>query len=1123
MNINLSLIEFYRQHNLAFIIDENGNVGINIDEPQYKLDVAGDINCSNLNINNKNVISIVNSNINYTSNDLYEYTNFNFSNVRNYNTFAYNSTLVDFSTITTSNSYIINSSNYTDTHYCIYYKNLYDSELLIQADFPYKIDGFGTDNYSSRLAITSEIVLEPEYSIEHEQIFIGYAAGGGTRSTTLSPINHKTNIIGNIVTIKVQLKLIDSDDNINTDKCIFIITEKKPTSKLVLTKYINADEVVNITSNLYINPLQLNQILKDYQTNEYGKWYCNINNNSIYHNIGNIGIGISIPNYNLDVNGDINTNTLFLNNIDILTTIDSLIDYQSNILDNKIINNVNQLNFKINSLNSDYIYNGNINRFIVNDIYDRDITFKENVFASNIITCNLSVIGDSTTFHTSVYQTEQLQIVNDTSATSLIIKQVNGFQNVAEFYNGGNLNFIINSNGDIGAGLINPKYKFDIYGSLNCKSLFINDINVLDNLNNNVYLTSNDIINYTNATFNKLQNSNLVGFNSTLVDFKSIITSNIFIVNSSNFSDTHFCTYQKFFPDSEILIQADFPYKINGFGSDHYSSRLEITSDLIQNPEYSLEHEQIFIGYAAGGGTRSTTLSPLSHKTDIQGTIINIKVQMRLIDSDDSIYTDKCVFIITEKKPTSRLVLSSYLNETDIPRLTSNLYINPLQLTERLYYFQSNIYGKWNSNTTTRNIYYEGLDANIGIGTINPNYKLDVNGTINCSELYRNGTSLENTLDNYVTETELLAKEYVNSNNFREVVNSNVVGYNTTLVDFDALYSSNTYIINSSNYTNTHFCTYKKFFPDSELLIQAEFPYKINGFGSDHYASRLEVTSDLIQNPEYSLEHEQIFIGYAAGGGTRSTTLSPINYKTAIQGTYVNINVQIKLIDSDDSIITDKCVFIITEKKPSSMLYFTNYINKSDIPKLTSNLYVSHDKFALTLQSYQTNNYGKWNCNLSSIYYTDGNVGIGKENPQDKLDVNGNIIATGEIISSFSDIRLKTIIAPITNALDTISKINGFRYKPNDIAKSFGYLDDKEQVGVNAQEVFNYIPEIVSIAPFDKQIDNLGNIISKSGMNYLTLQYEKLIPYLIEGIKELKKENEKLNNRLKKLENIIFR
>ena len=198
-----------------------------------------------------------------TSNYLFNFAATSFDNVRNISTFAYNSTLVDFVSIVSSNTFIVNSSNYTDTHTCIYDKKLYDSDLLIQADFPYKIEGFGSDWYSSRLSISSETIGKregeegEEFSLEHEQVFVGFAAGGGTRSTTLSPLSYITSITGNKMKIKVQLRLVDSDDAIITNSCCFVITEKKPTSKLILEKYINSNEVISITSNLYINPVQL--------------------------------------------------------------------------------------------------------------------------------------------------------------------------------------------------------------------------------------------------------------------------------------------------------------------------------------------------------------------------------------------------------------------------------------------------------------------------------------------------------------------------------------------------------------------------------------------------------------------------------------------------------------------------------------------------------------------------------------------------------------------------------------------------------------------------------------------------------------------------------------------------
>ena len=53
------------------------------------------------------------------------------------------------------------------------------------------------------------------------------------------------------------------------------------------------------------------------------------------------------------------------------------------------------------------------------------------------------------------------------------------------------------------------------------------------------------------------------------------------------------------------------------------------------------------------------------------------------------------------------------------------------------------------------------------------------------------------------------------------------------------------------------------------------------------------------------------------------------------------------------------------------------------------------------------------------------------------------------------------------------------------------------------------MPEVVKAAPFD--LDENGN--SKSGENYKTIQYEKLVPLLIEAIKELSNEINNLKNK----------
>ena len=68
-------------------------------------------------------------------------------------------------------------------------------------------------------------------------------------------------------------------------------------------------------------------------------------------------------------------------------------------------------------------------------------------------------------------------------------------------------------------------------------------------------------------------------------------------------------------------------------------------------------------------------------------------------------------------------------------------------------------------------------------------------------------------------------------------------------------------------------------------------------------------------------------------------------------------------------------------------------------------------------------------------------------------------------------------------------QLNGYYFKENETAKKLGYENDRLQVGVSAQEVQKVLPEVVTEAPIDD--------------NYITVWYEKLVPLLIEAIKEL--------------------
>ena len=123
------------------------------------------------------------------------------------------------------------------------------------------------------------------------------------------------------------------------------------------------------------------------------------------------------------------------------------------------------------------------------------------------------------------------------------------------------------------------------------------------------------------------------------------------------------------------------------------------------------------------------------------------------------------------------------------------------------------------------------------------------------------------------------------------------------------------------------------------------------------------------------------------------------------------------------------------------------------------------------------------------------------------IDGSGNGAFDGNVTAYYSDERLKDKQGKIENALDKVSKIETFYFKENELAKSLGHNNDKMQVGVSAQSVKAVLPEIVNLAPFDTNAETKE---SKSGEDYMTVDYAKLTPLLIEAIKELKDELKEL-------------
>lgn len=114
------------------------------------------------------------------------------------------------------------------------------------------------------------------------------------------------------------------------------------------------------------------------------------------------------------------------------------------------------------------------------------------------------------------------------------------------------------------------------------------------------------------------------------------------------------------------------------------------------------------------------------------------------------------------------------------------------------------------------------------------------------------------------------------------------------------------------------------------------------------------------------------------------------------------------------------------------------------------------------------------------------------------LAVVGAITATGNITGYSSDARLKTNVKNIEDPMGKLYKIGGYTFDW-DSKKCFiagFHPDNPTEHGVLAQEVMKVVPDAVSRAAFHPE--------------YLTVNYPRLIPLLIECIKDLQAQIDEL-------------
>ncbi|MCK9626782.1 MAG: tail fiber domain-containing protein [Candidatus Paceibacterota bacterium] len=122
-------------------------------------------------------------------------------------------------------------------------------------------------------------------------------------------------------------------------------------------------------------------------------------------------------------------------------------------------------------------------------------------------------------------------------------------------------------------------------------------------------------------------------------------------------------------------------------------------------------------------------------------------------------------------------------------------------------------------------------------------------------------------------------------------------------------------------------------------------------------------------------------------------------------------------------------------------------------------------------------------------------LGIGNNNPGEKLEVNGNVSAAAYYY--ISDIRLKDNISFLENSLSKILKLEGISYTLQSTKE--------DKLGFSAQELQKVFPELV-----------------KEGSDgYLSIDGTGLIAPLVEAIKEQQAMIESQQKEISELKNII--
>jgi hypothetical protein len=801
---------------------------------------------------------------------------------------------------------------------------------------------------------------------------------------------------------------------------------------------------------------------------------------SIYYNVGNIGIGITNPNGKLDISHN-STNVAFkVNQIGS----GDLIDLQDNGISKFKIDSIGNISTSVLYLDASNNYIG---------IGTTQPNKQLHVTSQSQFDNNMTINGD-------IFHNKRLSITNSANGPALLINQTGSYP-IVDFQNNGNTTFKIFDTGDVGIGTSTKNINVDISGNIRASNIIRSNLFYVGNENSTygilrVYNNNNDncvlFINDTSRSIEggsktatlrndggslRLQSSSNKGFT---IDVSGNVTcdSSVTIIGTgahANWGNTKI---------GNAINWNNLSYPT--IGSDGSSGSIIV----IENPYIPYKTNDIFTNRTFRAGIRCA--GDISYNTywDCGSTVYGFEILNSALNTG----TSSCITItsdgnigIGKTNPSDTLDISGNINLsgtiTGIGSGLSNL--NASNINSGILSVSSGGTGLSNINVgniligngtnsllQTNNLIW--FNNSLGIGKSNPTTTLDVSGNIKASGTITGiGSGLSS----------------LNATNISSGILSAMNG-GTGCTTLNSLFFDTTGgVLSVKN---------KAFNPWEIIGTNLNYDIGNVGIGKTNPSSTLDVSGNIIASGNIigNINATNVTSGTLSTvyGGTGCTSLNTTYFDTTGNILSLKTGAASQWTGVGNNLYYNIGNVGIGKSDPQFAMDVSGNIN------FTGSLYKDGSQYISS----------QWTTNNSDIYFDTGHVAIGKTNPSSVLDISGNVLvngtinATGDIIANYSDDRLKTRIGNINNSLEIINQLTAFKYTPNEKAVELGIRNEGLNIGLSAQDVHKVLPEVVGLSPLDI-IEKDGKIISKSGENYLSIKYERLVPILIENIKELHK------------------